>query len=188
MLKSALDVEKIKGVDLLLLTHEHADHFEPESVKRIIERTNATVVAPAPCLEKLDINPRLKVEAKTGQEFAARGVKLKVTKAVHPQSLYPVGYVITMGAFSVYHAGDTYSYTGIEANKATVALLPIGGVYTMDDNDAANACKLLKPKYVIPMHYGTFEELEQEAGEFVRFLGEGTKAIVLKPGQAVNIQ
>jgi len=187
LIPSALDTETVRGVDLVLVTHEHAGHFDSQAIKRIVERTNATVVGPVQAIGKLDINPRLMMQIKAGQEFSARGVRVKVAKAVHPQSQCPVGYIVQMGGLSVYHAGDTYNYTGIEANSATVALLPIGGTYTMDDNDAASVCRLAKFKYAIPMHYGTHDNLEQGADEFVRRLGETTKPVVLKPGQAANI-
>ncbi|HQT44814.1 MAG TPA: MBL fold metallo-hydrolase, partial [Candidatus Micrarchaeota archaeon] len=85
-----------KNIDLILITHEHEDHCDPATVERVVERTNATVVGPAPALAKINVPPRLKVEVKAGQAFNLRGIAVKVVKAVHPQSQYPVGYIVTV--------------------------------------------------------------------------------------------
>ncbi len=175
-----------KNIDLILITHEHDGHCDNRTVERIVERTNATVAGPAPALAKINISPRLKIEVKVGQTFTIRGVKVNVVKAVHPQSSYPVGYVITSDGFSVYHAGDTYNYSGIEKNRAIVALLPAGGTYTMDDADAATVAKLIKPKYAIPMHYGTHAKVSSEIEMFAKNIGENIKPVILKPGQAAR--
>ncbi len=182
----AYNADTAKNIDLILITHEHDGHCDPATVERIVERTNATVVGPAPALAKINVPPRLKVEVKVGQSFNLRGIAVKVVKAVHPQSQYPVGYVVTIEGLSVYHAGDTYNYPGIELNHATVALLPAGGTYTMDDSDAAMIAKLLKAKYAIPMHYGTHAKLAQELEFFVKNIGDNVKPVVLRPGQAVR--
>ncbi|MFA5105633.1 MAG: MBL fold metallo-hydrolase [Candidatus Micrarchaeia archaeon] len=185
-LKFAYEPDMAKNIDLILITHEHSGHCDPATVKRIVERTNASVVAPANVLEKIDISPRLKVEIKVGETFKLRGASVKVVKAVHPQSQYPVGYIVTAGGMSVYHAGDTYVYPGIEANTATVALLPAGGTYTMDDADAAMTAKNLKAKYAIPMHYGTHAKVSSDIEMFTKNIGENVKPVVLRPGQAVK--
>ncbi len=185
-LRFAFDPDKAKNIDMILITHEHAGHCDPATVKRIVERTNPTVVGPAQVIDRMDISPRLKVEVKVGDSFKMRGASVKVVKAVHPQSEYPVGYIVSAGELSVYHAGDTYVYPGIEANHATVALLPAGGTYTMDDADAANVAKMLKAKYAIPMHYGTHAKIASDIEMFTKNIGDKVKPVVLKPGQAVR--
>lgn len=185
-LKFAYDPDKAKNIDLILITHEHPGHCDPATVKRIVERTNASVVAPLKVLDMLDISPRLKVEIRVGDTFRMRGASVKVVKAVHPQSDYPVGYLVSAGGMSVYHAGDTYIYPGIESNTATVALLPAGGTYTMDDADAAQVAKMLKAKYAIPMHYGTHAKVSSDIEMFKKNIGENVRPVVLRPGQAVK--
>jgi L-ascorbate metabolism protein UlaG (beta-lactamase superfamily) len=184
---SALDPHMVKECDLILLTHEQPDHCEPDVVKEIAERTFATVVAPKPALAKIDVSERFKVDVRAGDKFTIKGIDIEVVRAVYPQSTYPVGYVLRSARYGVYHAGATYSYPDMNKIKCDVALMPIGGTYTMDPFDAANACKEMRPKYVIPMHYNTCERIAQEVSEFTNDLGAHTKAIVLAPGQTAKL-
>ncbi|MEM4686691.1 MAG: MBL fold metallo-hydrolase, partial [Zestosphaera sp.] len=94
-----------------------------------------------------------------------------------------------------YHAGDTgltYEMKLVgELYKPLVALLPIGGHFTMGPREAAYAANLIKPKYVIPMHYGTFPVLKGTPEEFRRYLiefGVTTELVVLKPGEETIIK
>jgi len=184
---SALNPRDVKECDLILLTHEQPDHCEPEVVKEIAERTFATVVAPKPALAKIDISERFKVDVRMGDKFTIKGLDIEVVRAVYPQSSYPVGYVLRSPRYSIYHAGATYSYPDMARIKCDVALLPIGGTYTMDPFAANNVCKEMRPKYAIPMHYNTCERIVQEVGEFSSDLGVHIKPIVLQVGQTAKL-
>jgi L-ascorbate metabolism protein UlaG (beta-lactamase superfamily) len=188
LIPDALDISSIKKADLLFVTHEHEGHCDPAALKEIAERTYASVIGPKPALAKVDVSNRLKVDVRTGDRFTVKGIDVEVVKAVHPQSVYPVGYVIKKGDFAVYHAGDTYSYVGMHEIKAGVAMLPIGGIDTMDAFDAGNACKEIRPTYAIPMHYNTFEKIKQDAKEFESAVGERTKAVILRVGEEVRFK
>jgi L-ascorbate metabolism protein UlaG (beta-lactamase superfamily) len=100
----------------------------------------------------------------------------------------------TPSGLTIYHAGDTGIFSGMaligELYPIDVALLPIGSVFTMDYRQAAKACALLEAKAVIPMHYGTFPILEQNADRFVAELAKvspGTRPIVLAPGEETTV-
>ncbi len=184
---SALNPHLVRECDLILLTHEQPDHCEPDTVKEIAERTFASVIAPKPALAKIDISERFKVDVRTGDKFTIKGLDIEVTKAVHPQSAYPVGFVIRSPKYSIYHAGSTYSFVDMGSIRCDIALMPIGGTYTMDPFAAANACKEMRPKYVVPMHYNTTERIVQDVSEFTGALGSLTKPIVLKPGETAKL-
>lgn len=184
---SALRPHEVRECDLIFLTHEHAPHCEPDTVKEIAERTFASVIAPKPALSMVDISERFKVDVRTGDKFTIKGLDIEVVKAVHPQSTYPVGFVIRTPKYSIYHAGDTYSYLDMGRIKCDVAIVPIGGSYTMDPFAAANVVKEMRPKYAIPMHYNTYERITQEVSEFSSSLGTATRAIVLRPGEAAKL-
>jgi L-ascorbate metabolism protein UlaG (beta-lactamase superfamily) len=188
LLPSALDVSSVKKADLLFITHEHEGHCDPPALKEIAERTFGSVIGPKPSLAKVDVSNRLKVDVRTGDSFTVKGIDVEVVKAVHPQSVYPVGYIVKKGDFSIYHAGDTYSYTGMNEIRAGIAIVPIGGIDTMDPFDAGNACKEIRPKYAIPMHYNTFEKIKRDVSEFEGALGPKTKAIVLGVGEEVKFK
>ncbi len=103
----------------------------------------------------------------------------------------PTGFVIRFeNGVSVYHAGDTDVFTDMEIigdfYNPQVALLPIGGHYTMGPEGTVYACKLIRPKYVIPMHFSTFPVLTGTPKAFQELMKEvpGTTVILLQPGES----
>jgi L-ascorbate metabolism protein UlaG (beta-lactamase superfamily) len=106
-----------------------------------------------------------------------------------------VGFVITIDKGpTLYHAGDTDAFSSMaligERYKPTVALLPIGGHFTMDPAGAAFAAKMLKPKTVIPMHFGTFPMLKGTPDELRAALKQQhvtAKVVEMKPGDVIKL-
>ena len=176
----------LKQVDLILLTHEHPAHADAGAVWELAEKTGANVIAPVSTLRNISVSDRQKVDVRVGDNFNLKGIDITVTKATHPQSAYPVGYIIK-DKVSIYHAGDTYQFNEMMGMSMDYALLPIGGSYTMDPIDAANACKMLRTKYVIPMHYNTYAKIRQDASDFARRIQHG-KAIIMKPDDLMPIK
>ncbi|RLG20098.1 hypothetical protein DRN67_00920 [Candidatus Micrarchaeota archaeon] len=177
----AISSDEIKECDFIFITHEHSPHCDPDAVKEIVERTYAQVIAPRPALAKLNINEKQKVDVKEGDRFELKGIAVEVIRAVHPQSEYPVGFKISKGNESVYHAGDTYEYREMREISADVALVPIGGSYTMDPFAAAVACNEMNIKYAVPMHYNTHERIKQYPDEFARDV-KRAKVVLMQPG------
>jgi len=103
------------------------------------------------------------------------------------------GLVIELGGTTVYHAGDTCLFSDMQLvsrrSPVDVALLPIGGHYTMDRRDAAVAAEFVAAGTVIPMHYNTFPLVDTDAGAFKSEVEEKTSStvVVLEPGQAHSI-
>lgn len=188
LIKAAISSGEIEKADLLLITHEHFDHFEKSTVLDVVERTQASVVAQNLVLRELDIPTRNKVDVRIGDSFSLKGVDIEVIKAVHPQSKYSVGFIVRKGGKSIYHAGDTYEFSEMVDLRAEYALLPIGGTYTMDPIDAHKAAKEIRCKFVIPMHYNTWDRIRQNANEFAKSLADTkAKPIVLKVGESIQI-
>ncbi|MBI5635935.1 MBL fold metallo-hydrolase [Candidatus Micrarchaeota archaeon] len=181
--------EKIRAADFILLSHEHFDHADAFDVKAIAERTNCHVVGPKETLSLANINPRLKTPVEEGDEFSLNGLDFKIVKAVHPQSVNPVGFIVRGGGQSFYFAGDTYDYYEMTDFGVDVAFLPIGGKYTMDFIGAIKAVKQMKPKFVVPMHFNTFKEIQADEREFCRRIREGTKTtpVLLSPGEKASL-
>jgi len=183
-----LKAGEVDKADLIMITHEHRDHFEKSTVETIVGRTNALVIAPRAVLRELDIPSSNKMEAVAGENFVVKGVEVKVVQAVHPQSECPVGYIIKKGGRSIYHAGDTYEFGGMFDIYADYALIPIGGTYTMDVYSAEKAAKELNCKYIIPMHYNTSEKIRQNVSEFIREVeSKKVKPILMKVGGRIQI-
>ncbi len=105
----------------------------------------------------------------------------------------PAGLVIKIGGVTVYHAGDTCLFSDMqliaERNPVDVALLPIGGHYTMDRSDAALAAEFVGAGTVIPMHYNTFPPIETEVGSFKQEVESkgASEVIVLAPGESHSV-
>ena len=125
------------------------------------------------------------------------GVKLVQVPAWHSSSAggYSIGnacgYIMEIEGIKIYHAGDTYVFKDMELFAELygidVALLPIGGHFTMGPKEAAKAVELLRPKYVIPMHYGTFPPIAKNPEEFKALVGDKTEVIILKPGEVFEL-
>ena len=187
LLKSSLDVHAVRECDMIFLSNEEPGNCEPDVVKEISDRCYSSVVAPRPALSKIDVSDRFKVDVRTGDKFNMKGIEVEVQKAIHPQSAYPVGFVVKGDGLSVYHAGDTYSFTDMARIKCDVALVPIGGGTVMDPFAANSIVKEMRPKAAVPMHYNTYDRIAQDPNEFVTDLGGITKGVALRVGQELRI-
>jgi L-ascorbate metabolism protein UlaG (beta-lactamase superfamily) len=166
-----IDPWKLKDAepaDLILITHAHHDHFSPDDVIKI-RKPDTTVVSVA------DVASKLKGDARTvkaGDVLAVKGVEIAVVpaynpaKRFHPKAAGGVGYVITAGGRRIYHTGDTDRIPEMADIKADVALLPVGGTYTMTAADAAQVANLIKPAVAVPMHWGDIVGTRADAEAF----------------------
>lgn len=91
----------------------------------------------------------------------------------------------------LYHAGDTCVFGDMqlirELYQPSVAMLPIGGYYTMDPKEAAVACRLLAPETVLPIHWGTFPPLTGTPAQLAAFVGTSVKVVDWKPGDEITV-
>jgi len=183
--------------DLILITHSHYDHCSFSDIKKIIkERTK--IILPADCQSKItrfDIPIKMEI-IEPGQEidFGNIGISAlpsyNIDKHFHPKEESWVGYLIKMNGVVVYHAGDTdiipemQNLTGHkQKEKKFVALLPVGGRFTMNSEEAAESARVIKPFLAIPMHYGSVVGTEEDAIEFVKLCKENKiNAEILKKG------
>lgn len=185
--KSSLDPHAVRECDLIFICNDEPGNCEPDTVKEISERCYSSVVAPRQALAKISVSDRFKVDVRAGDRFSVKGIDIEVVKAVHPQSPYPVGYLVKGDGLSIYHAGDTYSFVDMARIKCDVALVPIGGGSVMDPFAANSIVKEMRPKIAVPFHYDTYEKIVQDPQEFVLDLGSLTKGVALKVGQEIRI-
>jgi L-ascorbate metabolism protein UlaG (beta-lactamase superfamily) len=157
-----------QSADLILITHGHHDHFSPDDVKKI-QKADTTVVSIA------DVTAKVKGKVKTvkpGDRLTVKGIQIEAVpaynpaKQFHPKAAGHVGFVITAGGRRIYHAGDTDLIPEMAEIKADVALLPVGGKYTMNAQEAAQAANTIKPQVVVPMHWGDVIGSRADAEEF----------------------
>lgn len=176
----------IKDISLILLTHEHFDHFDKEDIEHIAKRDNAVVVAHDSLLSELTLPRNLLRPISVGKKESLRNVEIEALPAHHPNSFYPLSYLVHADKKRIFHAGDTALMDHFSDLTADVALLPIGGTYTMDLIDAVRATKTIKPDIVIPMHYNTFDVIKADPNEFKQRIEKSilkTKPVILSPGE-----
>lgn len=176
----------LKDISAILITHEHFDHFDKKAVETIALANNSKVVAHESILKQLSIPKNQQYQISRGGKFILDKMEISAVDAHHPQSFYPLGYLIKHDGTSVYHAGDTDLMDFFEDIEADVTILPIGGTLTMDVVDAVRAVKTMKPRYAIPMHYNTFEMIKADPREFKAKIEKSilkTEPVILKPGQ-----
>ncbi len=152
--------EELERADLILVTHDHKDHGKDVTVNRL-SRVDTLVIAPKRCAKKLGREVRV---IEPGEEMTFGNIKVKAveayntgkgssTRKIHHKG-YGVGYLVTIEGKTIYHAGDTDFIPEMRAlGNVDLALLPIGGTFTMDMQEAVEAAIAIKPKTIIPMHH-----------------------------------
>lgn len=192
--KAPIKVSQVKEAEIVCVTHDHKDHIG--SAFEICRQTNATFVGtPELCNHAKENGVREITGFNIGGTANVKGLDIVMTQAFHTCARgVPTGFVFKGESVSIYHAGDTGLFGDMkligELYEPTVALLPIGGFYTMSSEEAAEAVKLIGPKIVIPMHFQTFPVLAQTADAFVKKVGEGSpkvKVVSLTPGETYSM-
>jgi len=196
--KAAVSADEVQA-DVILLTHGHGDHIG--DTVAIAERTGATVVAIVELAEELKASGVEKViDPNIGGTADLGFVTARLTPAWHTSTTpggtvnTPAGFVIEMGGKRIYNVGDTglFSDLALPAKRGHIdlAIVPIGGHYTMDRFDAVAAAELIKADQIIPSHYGTFPPIETDAQAFKSDVQNAGSAevVVLEPGESHTLR
>ena len=174
-----IDPWKLKSfqpADIILISHEHYDHFSKEDVEKI--RTPATTIVTNPTVAG-QLTGDVKA-LRAGEMVTAKGIKVEAVAAYninkfrspgvpfHPQADGKLGFIIEIDGVRVYFAGDTDPIPEMANIKADIAILPVSGKFTMTAAEAVEALRVLKPKVAIPIHYGAIAGSLADAEQFKR--------------------
>jgi L-ascorbate metabolism protein UlaG (beta-lactamase superfamily) len=197
--KAAVPADELEPTQILL-THGHADHYG--DVVEIAKRTGAPVLAIAEIATELgELGVENVHDPNLGGTVPFDWGWVKLVPAWHTSTTpngtvsTPAGLLIMVGEKLVYHVGDTCLFSDLQliarrGNHVNVALVPIGGHYTMDRFDAVTACEWIGADEVIPIHYDTFPPIETDAHAFKTDVENATesKVIVLAPGEVHTVR
>jgi L-ascorbate metabolism protein UlaG (beta-lactamase superfamily) len=206
-------LDALGKVDLILVTHGHGDHFGDAGA--LAKLTGAPVYGPAGLIQSavtLGILPTEQAVrfGKSGTVTPlGASIRITATHAEHSSEILwrnaatgkdethvggePQGYIIELeNGFRIFHMGDTGLFGDMkligEYYHPDLIMIPIGGHFVMDPKDAAFATRnFLKPKFAIPIHYGTTPQLKGTPEEYIKALGDApTKVMTMKPGDKLE--
>ncbi|SDB21577.1 MBL fold metallo-hydrolase [Butyrivibrio sp. INlla16] len=173
-----VDPFEIKGAphdaDYIFITHDHYDHFSPDDIKKII-KSDTRIVAPEKIASKAEVlllenGKVLGVKPKIYKEFD--GLEFETVpaynnlKPFHPKAAGYVGYIFRIDHKRIYVAGDTSLTKDAQQVRCDIALVPIGGKYTMNAQKAAELVNIIRPEVAIPTHYGNIVGSPSDAKVF----------------------
>lgn len=207
-----ITVDEIVGADIIGVTHGHRDHLG--DALKIIKNTGAHLISSPEICFYADIhgvpNNRGSSPINIGGCITHKNITFHATHAVHVSALYGeewfqnkqmipngagMGFVLEMeDGMTIYYAGDTGLFGDMkligELYKPDIAMLPIGGRYTMTPKLAARAAAMIGAKLVIPMHYNTFPFNQQDPTDYQKLINNltrGIKVAIIKPGEYIEV-
>lgn len=173
--------------DIIFITHDHYDHYSEEDIDKVI-KNNTIIVSPIDLLEKL-LNKGLKKEniisVKPYEDYNIKNLKFSTipayntNKQFHPRKNNWVGYLIELEGITYYIAGDTDITEDNKKIKCDVAFVPIGGTFTMNYQEASELINTIKPKIVVPTHYGSIVGTKEDAINFSKLINPEIECKIL---------
>lgn len=216
LMESPYKVEEIKDIDLILCTHDHPDHLDPIAIPKIMNRLdNVKLILPCAAEETaIKLNLPLKrivfLNGDKNNHYTYRGLNITALPAKHEsfdygEKGYPyLGYILKANNYSLYHAGDTLLYDKLidilSSNSPDILILPINGrdeerarlgfAGNMNYKEAGKLASRLKPKMLIPSHYGMFAINTVDINKFKKYMKKWYPEVrfkILKIGEPLRI-
>lgn len=167
--------ETSEKADIIFITHAHYDHCSIEDIKKII-KSSTIIVCGSDVQSKLGkVGPTIKSlitepeKNETVYEINFSVVPAyNMDKQFHPKDNCWMGYIIKINCTKIYHSGDTDIIPEMKSIQTDIALLPVGGKYTMNAIQAVTAATIINPKLAIPMHYESIVGTKEDAEKFVQ--------------------
>jgi L-ascorbate metabolism protein UlaG (beta-lactamase superfamily) len=179
------------SADVVLITHDHFDHFSPDDIARVAT-PRTTLIGPPSVTAQVDGVAALTLSA--GETATVAGVTVTAVPAYnidkfrepgalfHPPAAGFLGYVVELDGRRIYHAGDTDAIPEMRGVRCDVALLPVSGTYVMTAEEAAEACGLISAAAAVPMHFGDIVGSDDDAVRFKDLCGIPVTVLPLERG------
>ncbi|SFB99364.1 MBL fold metallo-hydrolase [Butyrivibrio sp. YAB3001] len=184
-----VDPFKIKGephdADFCLITHQHYDHFSVDDIRKVIKPDTILVVPERMEDDAREVEREVKEidTVKPGVYREISGLELETipayntVKPFHPRRAEWVGYILRLEGKRIYIAGDTGVTKEAKKVKCDIALVPIGGTYTMDAKRAADLINTIRPEFAIPTHYGSIVGRQSDGKTFSNLVKSPVKVV-----------
>ncbi len=181
--------EEPHNADYVFVTHDHYDHFSPEDIAKVAGPDTVLVVPEKMKGTAKEVESLVAaiVTVAPGEKKEIGGLSVEtvpsynVSKAFHPKNAEWVGYILTVDGQRIYVAGDTDATEEAKAVSCDIALIPIGGTYTMDAAQAAGLINAIRPAVAIPTHYGSIVGKKEDAGIFAAKVDPSIKVGIKLP-------
>ena len=170
-----------RDADIILITHEHFDHFSPKDIAAV-SKDDTVIIAPK-AMANAGFPKSRAIFMAPGEVTEILGIRIEAVpaynllKPFHPKRNGWLGYVADIGGERVYVCGDTDDTPEARNVKCDIVCVPIGGTYTMNAKKAAAFVNELSPRAAIPIHYGTIVGKPSDAEEFERNVESSIRVI-----------
>ena len=172
-----------QDADIILITHSHFDHYSPEDIHKVM-KPDTVIVCPSSMTEPNGLGLNVK-QVTTGESFEISGMKFEavpaynIGKPFHPKSSGWLGYIIDSTVHGrIYIAGDTDVTPDNKQIKCDIALVPAGGKFTADAVQAAELVNTIRPRYTVPIHYGTVAGVPSDGERFRKAVDRGIEVVI----------
>lgn len=180
-------IEEKHDADYIFITHNHYDHLDINSIKKILKE-DTLIIIPA-SVSQTDLNSYIRqdqvITVTPNKHYNVADISFDTTpsynidKEFHKKEYNWVGYIVEINNQKIYIAGDTDNVPELHNIKCDIALIPIGGTYTMNHKEAASLVNIIKPTIVIPTHYGKIVGDYKNAQEFQNLLDKDIECQIL---------
>ena len=173
--------------DFILITHDHGDHFSPEDIQKAAG-SSCVLIVPEKMLGKAknaEAFVKKIVTVRPGEKYEVEGLEFEtvpaynILKPFHPKSAGWVGYILVNDGKRIYIAGDTDAIKEAKTVKCDIAMVPVGGTYTMTAEKAAELVNAIQPAIAIPTHYGSIVGKKEDAAEFANNVREPIRVEII---------